>query len=171
MLTTRLDMFVGNNSMVIYKIDTGSERNIMPWYIFKKLFPRVTESQLIKTVRNHIKFKMYNKTVITKLRSCDIIISYKINGRKCEFFVVPGNGQELLDMPDTAALNIINVNNDSIGAEAEGTQRENYNTNISNANSSNAKQETHGAKECYTNTIINYFLSSPNIEIDQKKKH
>ena len=49
MLTTKLEMFIGNNNMVIpYKIDTGSDRNIMPWYIFKKLFPRVTESQLAK---------------------------------------------------------------------------------------------------------------------------
>ena len=42
------------------------------------------------------------------------IINYKDNKKKCEFFVVPGNGQALLGMPDTAALNIINVNIDSI---------------------------------------------------------
>ena len=72
-----------------------------------------------------------------------VIIAYKNNRRKCEFFVVSGNGQALLGMPDTTALNIINVNIDSI--DAEGTQRENCNTNISNAKMSNAKQETHGA--------------------------
>ena len=33
------------------------------------------------------------------------------------FFVVPGNGQVLLRMPDMAALNIINLNIDSIQAE------------------------------------------------------
>ena len=92
-------------------------------------------------------------------------------------------------MPDTAALNIINVNIDSI--EAEGTQKENCNTNISDAQTSNVKQETHGAKEnCLntdedleninnangldsntnTNTLTNNFLSSPNIEIDKRKK-
>ena len=53
-------------------------------------------------------------------------------------------------MPDTAALNIINVNNDSV--EAEDTQKENCNTNISDAKVSNVKQETHGAKESCTNT-------------------
>ena len=42
-------MCVGSNNVVIpYKIDTGNDRNIMPWYIFKKLFPRVTESQLMQ---------------------------------------------------------------------------------------------------------------------------
>ena len=42
---------------------------------------------------------------------------YKNNRRKCEFFVVHGNGQALLGMQDTAALNIININIDSLEAE------------------------------------------------------
>ena len=33
------------------------------------------------------------------------------------FFVVPGNGQALLGMPDTAALKIINLNIDSVQVE------------------------------------------------------
>ena len=91
----------------------------------------------------------------------------------------------LFGMPDTAVLNIINVNIDFI--EAAGTKKENFNTNISNAKTSNVKQETYGAKESCTNTdedlknsnnvngldsntntdrLTNYFLSSPNIEID-----
>ena len=70
--------------------------------------------------------------------------------KKCEFFVVPRNGQVLLGMQDTAALNIINVNINSI--QAEGTQKGNCNTNISDAKTSNIKQETHGAKGNCTNT-------------------
>ena len=91
-------------------------------------------------------------------------------------------------MPDAAACNIINVNIDSI--EAEGTQKENCNTNISDTNTSNVKQETHEAMESCTNTdeylkntnnvnrldsntnantLTNYFLSSPNTEIDKRK--
>ena len=119
---------------------------------------------------------------------CAVSISYKNNRRKCEIFVVLGNGQTLLGMPDTKALYIINVNIDSI--EAESTQRQNCNTNISDAKTSNAKQEMHWEKECCTNTdnsvkntnndngsasntntntLTNYFLSSPNIEIDKRK--
>ena len=96
----------------------------MPWYIFKKLFPRVIEAELTKTIKNYIKLKMYNKTGM-----CTIIINYKDNKKKCEFLVGTRNGQELVGMPDTPALNIINVNIDSI--EAEDTQKENCNTNIS----------------------------------------
>ena len=68
-----------------YKIDTGSDGNIMPWYIFKKLFPRVTEAELTKNIKNHIKLKIYNKTVINQLGMCVVIINYKDNKKKCEF--------------------------------------------------------------------------------------
>ena len=91
-------------------------------------------------------------------------------------------------MLDTATLNIINVNINSI--EAACTHRENCNKNISDAKSSNVKQETHGTMESCTNmdkdfknasnmngldsntntnTLTNYFLSSPNSEIDKRK--
>ena len=69
-------------------------------------------------------------------------------------------------------------------------QKENCNKNMSDGKTSNAKQETHGAKESCTNTdedlknannvngsdintntntLTNYFLSSPNIEVDKRK--
>ena len=44
MLTTKLKMSIDNNIVIPYKIDIGSDGNIMPWYVFKKLFPRVTNS-------------------------------------------------------------------------------------------------------------------------------
>ena len=71
---------------------------------------------------------MYNKTVITQLGTCVVIINYKDNKNKCEFFVVPRNGQALLGMPDTATLNIINVNIDTI--EAASMYKENWSTII-----------------------------------------
>ena len=52
-LTTKLKMSVDNNNMgILYIIDTGSDGNIMPYYIFKKLHPRVTNYQLAKTIKN-----------------------------------------------------------------------------------------------------------------------
>ena len=126
--------------------------------------------------------------VITQLGTCAVIIEYKNNKRKCEFFVVPGNGQALLGIPDTAALKIININIDSFNAE--DTQKDNCNTNIDAAKVSNAKQEIHGARKRCTNmdgifkstnnsngstlnananTLTKYFLSCPNTEIDKRK--
>ena len=62
-----------------YKVDTGSDGNIMPWYIFKKSFPRVSEAELAKTIKSHIKLKTYNKTVLTQLGMCVVIINYRDN--------------------------------------------------------------------------------------------
>ena len=62
------------------------------------------------------------------------------------FFVVPGNSQVLLGMPDTAALKIININVDSIQAV-----KEECNTNISNAKESNTTQKAHVVEKSCTN--------------------
>ena len=52
MLTAKLKTSIDNKNMVIpYKIDTVSDINIMPWYIVKKLLPRVTNYQLVKTIK------------------------------------------------------------------------------------------------------------------------
>ena len=41
MLTVKLEMCIGSKNMIIpYKIDTGNNGNIMPWYIFKNCSER-----------------------------------------------------------------------------------------------------------------------------------
>ena len=47
LITAHLKMQVGKTTTEVpYKIDTDSEGNIMPLYIFKKLFKNMTEEQL-----------------------------------------------------------------------------------------------------------------------------
>ena len=46
-----------------------------------------------------------------------VLIQFKNVKKCCVFVVVPGYGQALLWMTDTAAVNIINLNIDSIQAE------------------------------------------------------
>ena len=90
------------------------------------------------------------------------------------FFVVPGNGQVLLGMPDIAALKILNLNIDSIQAEIGSCK-------------TNRKQETHKLMEdcsninivgvikqtangqIQSNKLINYFYSSKNTEADKRE--
>ena len=51
-ITAYLDIYAGKNNVEIpYKIDMGSEGNIMPLYIFKKLFKNVMVEQLKKSIR------------------------------------------------------------------------------------------------------------------------
>ena len=99
----------------------------------------------------------------------------KILKRNVCFFVVPGNSQALLGIPDMAVLNIINLNIDSIQKEI----RE-YKTNrgqetyadtedcTNKAAYSTAKQDGNGQQH-QANKLINYFYSSNNTDTDKSK--
>ena len=115
-----------------------------------------------------------------------VTINFKDIKKRCVFFVVPRNGQVLLGMPDTAALQIININIYSIQVVKEECI-----TNIGNAKESSTTQEAHVVEKSYTNTdagskadnnvnghndknivnaIINYFLSlHQTVEADKRK--
>ena len=100
-------------------------------------------------------------------------------------FVVPGNGQTLLGMPDIDTLNIINISINSIGTE-HGGGKDNCCTNKATHQSTNTMQETDKTEKCYTNTdsisksnntdkptvnnklsnTIDYFLPGPNCNSD-----
>ena len=60
---------------------------------------------------------MYNKPTITQLGTCMVELEHKNNTKKHYFFVVPGNGQALLAMPDIDVLDVIKINIHAIGAE------------------------------------------------------
>ena len=77
-LTGKLEMCAGNNILTVpYKIDTGSDGNIMPGYIYvRNCFQQLEKLNSEKTVKKHIKLKTYNKTVITQLGTCMVIIDY-----------------------------------------------------------------------------------------------
>ena len=80
--------------MVPYKVDMGSDGNIMPFHIYKKLFPNTTVDQLTATKDAKIKIKAYNCTTITQLGRCKV----KIENDKHKtfiFFVVLGDGKAL----------------------------------------------------------------------------
>ena len=114
-IMAKLQMQVGKVSLEVpYKIDTGSEGNIMPLYIFQKLFANIGKDQLKSSVKGNIKLKMQNGTHIMQLGICAVQIRFKNIIKRCTFFVVPGNRQVLLGMPDTTTLNLINLNIDSI---------------------------------------------------------
>ena len=93
LITVHLKMQVSKTATEIpYKIDTGSERNIMPLHIFKKLFKNMPEDQLKGSIKGNIKLKTYNGTYITQLGACTVTIEFK-NSKKCYvIFVVLGNG-------------------------------------------------------------------------------
>ena len=92
-------------------------------------------------------------------------------------FVVLGNGQVLLGMPDATFLNIINVNIDSIQMEIAGgktnTGQEIQTVSEGCTNRGGdaiTKQDANGQKDQKTaNKPINYFFSSNNTDADRRK--
>ena len=97
------------------------------------------EEQLKGSIKSNIKLKMYNSTYIAQIGTCAVTIKFKNSKKHCVFFVVLGNGQVLLRMPDTAVLNILNLNIDSIQAQVANCR-------------TNREQETHKVVEGCTNT-------------------
>ena len=104
---------------VPYKVDMGSYRNLMPFYIYKKLFPRATVEHVAARKDNKFKLKTYNQTTITQLSTYRVKLEHNDKYKICNFFLVPGNGQALLGMPDIELLNILTICCSTIGTEKE----------------------------------------------------
>ena len=78
LITAHLEMQFGKTTIEVpYKIDTGSEGNLMQLYIFKKLFKNMPEEQLKGSIKGNIKLKMYNGTNITQLGTCTVLNKFK----------------------------------------------------------------------------------------------
>ena len=151
-IRAKLKMSAGiNNVIVPYKVDTGSDGNIMSLYIYKNIFMRVTGDQLVAIKSESMQLKMYNKTTKTQLGTYAVEIEHENNKKRCKFFVVSGNGQALFGMPDIDTLNIIKVNIHSIGTEQTGDS-DSCCTNRTMVQREDTKQETNRAEKCYTNT-------------------
>ena len=79
LITAHLKMQVGKTTIEVpYKIDTGSEDNLMPLYIVKKMFKNMLEEELKGCIKSNVKLKTYNGTHITQLGTCTVIIKLKI---------------------------------------------------------------------------------------------
>ena len=191
LIMAHLEMQLGKTALEIpYKINTGSQGNLMPLYIFQKLFKNMSEEQLKRSVKGNIKLKTYNGMHIMQLGMCAVYIKFKNVKKRCIFFVVPGNGQALLGMPGMTALNIINLNIDSIQlvtTECKTNRGQETHTSTENCTNKNAtghkgcknnntgiinKQDTKGWSDpSNPNMSINYFYSSNNVDADKRSSN
>ena len=122
-----------------------------------------------------------------QLGMCMVQIKFKNITKRCTFFVVPGNRQALLGMPDTAVLNVINLNIDSIqtlAAECKTNKKQETHTSVvactntgtirgegpeNNNVSGDNKQDTNGHSHPGNKHIsINYFHSLNNVDTDKR---
>ena len=126
--------------------------------------------------KKQYKVKPYNRTHITQLGTCMVIIKFKNSKKHCVFLVVPGNGQVLLGMPDTAALNILKLNIDSIQMEVmtcktnKEQEAHKVHEGCTNMNIVGiTKQKNNGQNQ--SNTLINYFYSFKYTEADTRESN
>ena len=106
-----------------------------------------------------------------------VTIEFKNLKKHCVFFfVVLGNSQALLEMPDTTALNILDLNIDSIQVEVANckTNREQETHKVAEGCTSIKtvgiiKQNSNGQNQ--PNKLINYFYSSTDREADKRQSN
>ena len=103
---TELESPTGQKKVKIaYKIDTGSDGNLMLFWAFKIVFPRSSMAELNGTIKDQSCLKhIINQTEHGR---CSVRMRYNDICVKCRFFVVPGNGPALLVMSDIELLSII----------------------------------------------------------------
>ena len=129
------------------------------------------EEQLKGSIKSNIKLKMYNRTHITQIGTFAVTIRFK---KVLYVFVVLGNGQALLGMPDIPALKILNINIDSMQAEIESCKinREQETHKVTegctNIDTVGVSKQTANA-QTQSNKSINYFYSSNNTDSDKRK--
>ena len=76
-ITTNLKTKAGQNNIIVpYKVDEGSDGNIMPLQVYKKLFPEVINEHLPTSKNENILLKMYDKTTITQLGTCAVEVEH-----------------------------------------------------------------------------------------------
>ena len=66
---------------VPYKVDIGGNGNILPFYIYKTLFPRATVEQLAVTKDTKFKVKTCNQSSITQLSICRATLKIITNAK------------------------------------------------------------------------------------------
>ena len=91
------------------KIDIDSDGDLMPFRVFRILFPRSTVLELNATINRSLVLKMYNQSNIEQLGRCSVSIRHNHKGVKCRFLLVVGNISALFWMPVIALLGIIQV--------------------------------------------------------------
>ena len=140
-------------SVVPHKVNSGSDGNIMPFHIFKKICPRFTKEQLRAMKNENIKLRTCNSKTITQLDRCTVRIENNNKMKMCSFFVVPGNGQHLLGMPNIKTIGILTVNCNTIEMK-EADSSGNYKTNTSQEIDTTGEYYTTIYRGVYTQTTF-----------------
>ena len=147
---------------ITYKIDTGG--NLILFKVFTILLTKSTLATLHVTKNSSFVLKTFNQLDITQLCMHIAKLRYKDKGAKCRFFLVPGDGPELLGMPDIELLNILRITCAVISGPHESRKLDSEAIEVSNSSSCIANRtqqmKTDKVGICDNNTnMADYFRS------------
>ena len=80
----------GNKTTVHVKLDTGASSNLLPYNMFREIFPHVSVKELHCSVDSNVCLEAYNKSSIKQLGTCCLTVRHGKQSCLCHFFVVPG---------------------------------------------------------------------------------
>ena len=103
----------GFKTQEVFKVDTGTDGNIMPITMFFNLFPKISLDTLEKTSEQSVNLYAYNNTPLKQLGMCSVKISFKKQSSICKFYVVEHN-TAIVGIHDSEKLCLVNVNFDVI---------------------------------------------------------
>ena len=100
---------IGNKTTVHVKLDTGASGNLLPYNVFKEIFPHVSVKELHHSIDNNVCLEAYNKSSIKQLGTCHLTVQHGRQLYLCHFFVVPDYCHPILGLNDIHALNLISI--------------------------------------------------------------
>ena len=88
---------IGNKTTVHVKLDTGASGNLLPYSVFKEIFPLVSVKELCHSIDNNVCLEAYNKSSIKQLGTCLLTAWHGKQSCLCHSFVVPDYCHPILD--------------------------------------------------------------------------
>ena len=78
----------GNKTTVHVKLDTGATSNLLPYNLFREIFPHVSIKDLFHSIDSNVCLKACNKSSIKQLGTCCLTVRHGKQSHLCHFFVV-----------------------------------------------------------------------------------
>ena len=100
---------VGNKTIVHVKLDTGASGNLLPYNLFREIFPQVSIKDLRHSIDSNACLEACNKSSIKQLGTCCLTVRHGKQSHLCNFFIVPDYCHPILGLNDIHTLNLISI--------------------------------------------------------------
>ena len=99
----------GNKTTVCVKLGTGTSGNLLPYNLFKEIFPHVSLKDFHHSIDSNVCLEACSKSSIRQLGTFCLTVRHGKQLCLCHFFVVPDFCHPILCLNDIHALNLISI--------------------------------------------------------------